>query len=451
MITFDAVGFTWPQSPRPVFTNLSLRLDTARPIVLCGPSGGGKSTWLRLLNGLIPHSSGGVLRGQIRVFDRDPVALGPAAMSAHVGFVFQDPERACITTLVEDEVAFGPEQRGVAAHQIDTRIDTALGAVGLADLRHRALDTLSGGELQRVHIAAALAQQPRLLALDEPTSQLDPIAAQQVIDALVSLHKQHGTALVLAEHRVERLIALGAQTVLHITPEAGCQILTHAPSRPQLPPRTRTEPGDIVLDARGVSVRYGRHPALHPTDICLCEGDIVALRGRNGSGKSSLLRALVNLAPRASGTVSLDMHDTANIPTATLCRRIGYLPQDPNALLYAETVRDELALTLRNHGLPIDPARIHAMLDAVGLRDMAGRYPRDLSAGQRQRVALAAILVTQPRVLLLDEPTRGMDDAARLALTHLLDGWAAQGMAILIATHDDALAAWANRQVTLDR
>ncbi|RIK53132.1 MAG: ABC transporter, partial [Chloroflexi bacterium] len=351
------------------------------------------------------------------------------------------------------------------------------------------LETLSGGERQRVAIAAALALRPPILVLDEPTSQLDPKSAEDVLTALARLNADLGLTVVLAEHRLERALAF-ADSLLYLPGDGATPLLddprTVLAEMAQTPPLVRlakalawqplpltvkeglrfsrrmalpeaaadpaqTAPQLIsqpapILEAQGVAHRYGSNTALHGVDLALHPGEIVALMGRNGSGKTTLLKTLVGLARPAAGRVTVAGQDAARLDVAEICRTVGYLPQDPNSLLFADTVREELAITLRNHGydpaapqsLPVNPDDLLAQL---GLAHLAEVYPRDLSVGERQRVALAAILVVRPQALLLDEPTRGLDYAAKAQLTALLQGWRAAGMAILVVTHDVELAA----------
>ncbi|MCC6166360.1 MAG: energy-coupling factor ABC transporter ATP-binding protein [Caldilineaceae bacterium] len=487
MIEFEHVSFTYPGAKRRALTDLSVRLPAGELALVAGPSGAGKSTFLRCINGLVPHFSGGTLSGALRVDGLDPVAATPQVMSRHVGFVFQDPEAQFVMDRVEDEIAFALENAAMPPQEMRVRVEETLDLLDLAPLRGRPLETLSGGERQRVAIAAALALRPPILVLDEPTSQLDPKSAEDVLTALARLNADLGLTVVLAEHRLERALAFAdslfylpgdgaapllddprtvlaemAQTPplvrlakalawqpLPLTVKEGLRFSRRmalpeaAPAPAVLPPVSQPAP---ILETQGVTHRYGSAIALHGVDLALHPGEIVALMGRNGSGKTTLLKTLVGLARPSAGRVTVAGQDSARLDVAEICRTVGYLPQDPNSLLFADTVREELAITLRNHGydpdapgtLPVDPDDLLAQL---GLAHLADAYPRDLSVGERQRVALAAILVVRPQALLLDEPTRGLDYAAKAQLTALLQGWRAAGMAILVVTHDVELAA----------
>jgi energy-coupling factor transport system ATP-binding protein len=399
-----------------------------------------------------------------------------------VGFVFQDPEAQFVVDRVEDEIAFALENLALPAAEIEQRAQEALGLLELEPLRSRRVETLSGGERQRLAIAAALALRPSLLVLDEPTSQLDPHAAEEVLEALQRLNRALGLTVLLSEHRLERVLPFTDQ-LLHLEPgKPGVlsgpprQVLAEIPLRPPLvslgltlgwqplplsigeaqpfvtpeavpakpgADRNRSEGvsrGDPFIRVENIEFSYGDLPALRGVSLDLPAGAITALLGPNGAGKSTLLRCLVGLLRPRSGIIRVGGEDIARQSTAAICRQVGYLPQDPNALLFADSVRQELETTLRFHGLA-GGAWVADLLARLDLAEKAEAYPRDLSAGERQRVALGAVMVVQPKALLLDEPTRGLDYAAKRLLLDLLRGWRDEGMAILLVTHDVELAA----------
>lgn len=489
MIYFNHLTYTYPGAPHPALTDVTLRIADGEFALVTGPSGAGKSTLLRCLNGLVPHFTGGVLGGRITVAGRDPVAEGPQVLSRVVGFVFQDPEAQFVVDRVEDEIAFALENAAVPPAEMRARVEEAMELLGLTPLRDRPLETLSGGEKQRVAIAAALALRPRIIALDEPTSQLDPRSAEEVLSALVRLNRDLGLTVVLSEHRLERVLphadrliylpgpdepvisgpprqvlrqmdltpplvtlgkALGWEP-LPLTIEEGCRFaakLQVASGKSQV--ASRKPP---ILRVDDVFFAYDNALALRGVNLQVGAGELVALLGRNGSGKTTLLRCIVGLLRPKRGEIALAGESLVGRETADICRSVGYLPQEPDALLFADTVADEMAVTLRNHGLtensPIAPADLLARL---GLSDVTACYPRDLSVGQRQRVALGAVTVTRPRLLLLDEPTRGLDYAAKRELARLLREWQAEGVGVLLVTHDVELVAQAaDRVVSLDQ
>lgn len=507
MIRLSRVTYAYPNSPAPVLDDVSLEIAPGELLVVAGPSGSGKSTFLRLLNGLVPHFYGGTFSGRVEVAGRDPVAEGTGAMSAVVGLVFQSPEAQCVAPTVEEEVAFALENHGLDEAAMRERVDTVLGELGIAHLRARRLETLSGGERQRTAIAAVLALRPRVLVLDEPTSQIDPAGAEEVVQALVRLNRGLGLTVIVCEHRLERVLAhadrllyipgagrpvrLGAPRAvlaemagvppvvalgriqgwepLPVTVEEAAAILERtgtgrvepgirvpepygpAPLSPALaPPPAAPQPAARAIHVADLSFSYDSRPALQDVDLEVHDGEIVALMGANGAGKTTLLKLIAGLLRPTAGTVEVAGLDTRRARPDQIIAPIGYVPQNPDMLLFADTVRGELEFTLRARGRPA--GEYGDLPHLLGLEPHLGRYPRDLSVGERQRVALAAVLVASPRILLLDEPTRGLDYAQKDALEAFLRAQCAAGRAIVLATHDVELAArCADRIVLLEQ
>lgn len=425
----------WYPGEVPALCELDFELGPGLTLVT-GPSGGGKSSFLRVFNGLVPHFHGGRIAGRASVVGRDVLTTPTRTLARDVGFVFQDPDKQVVYGTVEREVAFGLENVGCERPAMVRRVAEALERLGLAELRRRSVGSLSGGERQRVAIASVLAMRPRLVVLDEPTSDLDRAGAIAVLEACLDLVGS-GTAVLLAEHRLERLLPAADRLVG----------LDHG----RLANR---RPADLVEPARSIGPAAPGPDAWSIHDLVAgpagaalfaCpelsgrEGEIVALVGDNGTGKTTLLRTLAGLLPALSGSV------------ARRAGRVAYLPQDPGALLHRPSLRAEVAWTLdlaRSAQPRADQqtrtdleAQARAALAEFGLEALAERDPRDLSAGERQRGALAVILAGGPRIALLDEPTRGMDRAARRALARALARLRADGCSIVVATHDEHLVA----------
>ena len=491
-IAFDGVSYAYPDQETPALLDVDWEVTAGELVVVAGPSGSGKSTLLRCLNGLVPHFSGGRFGGRVLIGGLDTRRYGPRVLAREVGFVFQDPESQMVTTRVDDELAFGMEQLGVPPLTMNKRVEEVLDLLGIAALRERAVTTLSGGERQRVAVAAALALQPAILALDEPTSQLDPWAAEEVLTALNRLNEDLGLTVILAEHRLERVLAhtdrlfvldasgtaprdgppreiLATMSPAIVPPLVALghaldweppplsikdgrarrrQMRRDGGDWPASPPPDPSPPGGpAAVQLHRVTARHDREPVLRDLDLEARPGELVALMGRNGSGKTTLLRVAMGLHRPSAGKVSVFGQDAAKRDVADLARDIGYLPQNPGALLFAETLREELAFTRRHQtGRAVDPEHLLATL---GLTDAAERHPRDLSGGERERAALAAVLVGDPKILLLDEPTRGMDAARKRELGDLLSRLRAGGMVILLATHDVELVATIATRVVL--
>ena len=480
----ERVGYAYPSGDGPALRGVDAEIGEGRFVVVAGPSAGGKSTFLRLFNGLVPQFTGGRLTGRVTVGGLDAARTPTRALALIAGMAFQDPEAQAIADRVEDEVAFALEQRAVPRAEMRARVDGALRALAIAHLRERRLATLSGGERQRVAIAAAIAPGPRLLLLDEPASQLDADGAAIALDAIARLHRERGLATLVAEHRLDRLLPLaddvclveggearrldarpfaaayeGAPAVARLARRLGLDplpltidearawhgdALARARARSALlaPP-----PGDELLRVEGLALAYGETEALRGVELTLREGETLALLGPNGSGKSSLLRALVGLAKARAGAIRFR---GAPAPDGVAARSAfaGFAPQDPALALYHETVAAEIGASAHARAGASDA---DGALARWGFAGIAARDPRALSVGQQQRVAIAAMLAHEPPVWLLDEPTRGADPAARDWLAARLRDHAARGGAAIVATHDAEFAARAaTRALRLD-
>jgi energy-coupling factor transporter ATP-binding protein EcfA2 len=492
MIRFEHLTYRYPGTGSTVLQDVTLQVGEGEFLLVMGPSGAGKSTLLRCLNGLVPHFYGGTISGEVRVDGRDPVALGPRGMADIVGFVLQDPEAQFVVDRVEDELAFALENQGLPPVIMRKRVEEALDQINIAHLRHRSVSTLSGGERQRVAIAAVMTLQPRVLVLDEPTSQLDPQAAEEVLDTLVKLNQDLGLTIILSEHRLERVVQYvdrilylsgnGQRPILaeprqvlsqvELTPplitlakaldwspipltikegrKFARKAANHRPDGPsstegvESSHRANARP-PVSISVKGLRFSYNGHAALQDLSLEVRQGEFVALMGRNGAGKTTLLKQLVGLLKPDRGQVQIaaptsgETMDTRKADVEEIIKVVGYVPQNPNALLFNDTVTQELDFTRRGHGLP--PGEYSALLGTLGLTEYATQYPRDLSVGERQRVALASILVAEPQVLLLDEPTRGLDYQQKAALVAFLQRERARGRTIIMATHDVELVA----------
>jgi energy-coupling factor transport system ATP-binding protein len=431
--------YRYPSANRPALDSVSLELRAGEVVCLLGPSGGGKSTLLRALAGLVPHFHGGVFTGRVEVGAIDTRCARPAELAGTVASVFQDPEDQVVLTRVDAEVAFGLENLGTAPSQIEPSVAAALDSVGAGHLAARRTPELSAGELQRVAIASALALDPLLLLLDEPTSQLDPEGAEKILDVACS-----GRAVVLSEQRptlalerCDRALFLDDGRLLLDAPRNEA-LGWLAENRPAYLPEHRLLTTEDDVGSRALLVRlehvsyaYGERRAVGPATLALRRGEIVALVGPNGSGKTTLAKLAAGLLEPADGEVRLR-------------GRAAYLSQDPGRYLVCERVDEEVAL-----GVGGDLARARRALDLVGLGGYDARHPRDLSSGERERLGLAAVLVTEPDVLILDEPTRGVDPERKALLARLLRENAAR-RATLVVTHDPVFAAdVADRSVTL--
>ncbi|GAA2522870.1 MULTISPECIES: ABC transporter ATP-binding protein [Streptomyces] len=507
MIRFENVSVTYDGAGEPAVRDVDFEVPEGELVLLVGPSGVGKSTVLGAVSGLVPHFTGGTLHGRVTVAGRDTRTHKPRELADVVGTVGQDPLSHFVTDSVEDELAYGMESLGLPPDVMRRRVEETLDLLGLAGLRDRPLSALSGGQQQRVAIGSVLTPHPRVLVLDEPTSALDPAAAEEVLAVLQRLVHDLGTTVLLAEHRLERVVQYADRVVL--LPGPGERPLLGTPAEvmavspvfppvvdlgrlagwsplpltvrdarrraaplrerladreprqdaapaPAPPPAGRrlfrrakpdATPPAYVAEVRSLAVRRDRVQALRHVDLTVVPGETVALMGRNGAGKSTLLGALVGLVEPSAGSVRTGDAVPHRTRPRDLVRRVGLVPQEPRDLLYADTVAAECAAADQDAGA--EPGTCRALLSELlpGVAD--DTHPRDLSEGQRLTLALAVVLTARPPLLLLDEPTRGLDYAAKARLVAVLRGLAAEGHAIVMATHDVELAAELAHRVVL--
>ena len=431
LASVEDLTYRYPGAACAALADVSLEIEAGEAVVLLGPSGSGKSTLVRALAGLVPHFHGGRFAGRVEVAGVDTRRARPAELAEAVATVFQDPEDQVVMTIAANEVAFGLENLGFAPREIWPRVERSLAALASLHLRDRRTLELSGGELQRVCLAGAVALEPELLLLDEPTSQLDPDGAEELLSILGGLE----AAVVLSEQRPERALRIadrvvfleGGRVLLDAArDDALVWLARHRPAYVAARARDRlpADTGDAVCSLR--NVRFAYRPGLavlDGVDLDVPRGEVLALEGPNGVGKTTLGKIAAGLLEPQGGDVAR-------------AGRAGYLLQDPGRYLVCDRVEDEVALAVAG-----DRERAHAALVRVGLEWAADRHPRDLSSGERERVALAAVAVAEPDLLVLDEPTRGVDPERKRAIGEWLFAFASEGRGVLVLTHDRSFPA----------
>ncbi|MAT60397.1 MAG: cobalt ABC transporter ATP-binding protein [Micrococcales bacterium] len=493
MIRFDQVTFNYHDSLNPIVSNVNLEIPEGELALVVGHTGTGKSTLLNLVNGMAPHFTGGNLAGVVTVADRSTANYPPREMADLVGVVRQDPASGFVTDIVEDELAYTMESLAVPPNVMRRRVEETLDLLGLASLRSRPLRTLSGGERQRVAIGSVMTAHPSVLVLDEPTSALDPQAAEEVLAAIQRFVHDLGLTVLMSEHRLERVVQY-ADSVVTITNDGEvwrdsnpAHAMISAPVAPPvvelgrwagwdpLPLSIRDARRDAVtlredLTRRLVSEQTPAKPAKRPTpesvatisrvsvnrsnrvvlrsvDCEVSAGEVVALMGRNGSGKSTFLQLLAGSASPSAGKISVRGHDPTQLAGTELVTTVGLVPQEPALMLWADSVVEECASADQTSDLPQGTtlALFHRLRDDVDPQ----MHPRDLSEGTRLALVVALVAAASPDLLLLDEPTRGLDYSAKVTLTELLRELAVAGQAVIVATHDVELVAAACTRVLM--
>jgi energy-coupling factor transport system ATP-binding protein len=462
LLELRGIGFGYADAA--ILTGVDLSVEEGELVLVSGPTGSGKSTLLGVVTGLVPRFSGGHLTGDV-LLDGTSILEAPPRERAHaIGYVGQAPLSGFVTDTVEEELAYGMEQLGLPPETMRRRVEETLDLLGIADIRGRDLRTLSGGQQQRVAIGSVLTMHPKLLVLDEPTSALDPTAAEDVLATLTRLVHDLGVSVLLAEHRLERVVPF-ADRMLLLTGDGRVRVgdpadlLATSPVVPPLvelgraagwsplplsvrdarrravgladrleppsdPPAPEVVAGVVV---RNLTVVHGRTVAIREVSLDLPRGRVTALMGRNGSGKSSLLWAVQGSGPRRDGSIRVDEQDPADLKAPQRRSLVGLLPQEASDLLYLDTVDEECEA-----GGP----GCRELLDTLVPGIPGDQHPRDLSEGQRLALALSLVLAGGPSVILLDEPTRGLDYGAKRALAKALRRLAAEGRSVLVSTHD---------------
>jgi energy-coupling factor transport system ATP-binding protein len=482
MIKFSNVSLIYPQSTKTVLEDLSCEIQEGEMVLVMGATGSGKSSLLRLVNGLVPHHTGGILAGDIEVDGISTRSVRPGSLAHLVGIVGQNPINGFVTDIVEEELAFGMESLNFPHDVMRKRIEEVLDLLGLHSVRNRNIATLSGGEQQRLAIGTALVMNPKVLVLDEPTSALDPIAAEEVLSVLHRLVHDLSVTVIIAEHRLERVIQF-VDRIIYIEGNGETsigsaeEILARSTLVPPIIRLARAlnlqEIGTSVREVRRLtshlreidipqsqstshdrddvsfkkivtvtkaSISYGEKLALKEITTQIGVGEIVAVMGRNGAGKSSMLEMIVGLRKPSRGSVEVLERDPSTLTGRDRRRTIGYVPQEPSDLLYLPSVYEECHQADSDNSL--HPGTTFNFLGRLVPNISGNTHPNDLSEGQRLALVLSIVLSSSPELLVLDEPTRGLDYQAKNLFMLSLKEYAGKfGHPVILATHDVELVA----------
>ncbi|MCZ6680118.1 MAG: ABC transporter ATP-binding protein [Candidatus Poribacteria bacterium] len=496
-IEIEKLHFTYPGRNVPTLRGLDVKVQRGEFILLTGPTGCGKSTLMRTLNGLIPHASGGRRSGSVRIHGVD-VATQPVAVTCQqVGLLFQNPDEQLFCMAVEDEIAFGLENLGVPPTEINRRIDAALVQVGLTGFRHRSIASLSGGQKQRIALACLCAMTPQILLLDEPTSHLDPQATLDLLEIIRHLNQAFDITVIIAAHRVTEIAPLCNRVWLmndgelisdlpiehafrSLEPyrQLGVQVpelaqiaedsgyaerpltlehavrlfsndriieFTNGALKRYASRSTQHEPANnLLIDVRNLTHRYPRTSVdvLKGISFQIRRGEVVAIMGANGSGKTTLLLHLTALLRPSAGQIVIHGRDMKRLKPHHLAGQVGTVFQNPDLLLQAATVSDEVAFGPKNLKLPRQEIqhRLEQILSIFDLNGLKSEAPYALSRGQRQRTAVAATFSLYPDLLLLDEPTTGQDhDHLQRLMRMLCHAMKEHHKTVIFCTHDARL------------
>ncbi len=477
-VQIEQLSYTYPSRETPTIKSINAQISPSDFVLLTGPTGCGKSTLLRTINGLIPHSSSGTLTGSVHINDQNVAEQPLATTCQQVVLLFQNPDDQLFCTFVEDEIAFGLENLGLPAETIKKRITLALEQVGLNGYENRRVSELSGGEKQRVALASICAMQPQVLLLDEPTSHLDPRATRDILNILRKLNANLGITVILATHRIKQVQhlcnrvwlmhegelcldlpqsdAFQDTTIFH---NLGVELpnLTDATKSISTKPSTSHQSTDPILEVQNLYYQYpnSEEHAVKDISFVVSHSEVIAIMGENGSGKTTLLNLIIGLLKSNSGQIIIDEKDVKRLKPQQLAGKIGIVFQNPDLLLQAETVREEVKFGPKN--LKLKPDKLHTLvnntLNQFKLSDLAEEAPYSLSRGQRQRAAVASTFSLQPDIFLLDEPTTGQDaNHLQLMMDELCNQICQKKKTLIFTTHNIELTQkYANRVLLMHK
>lgn len=477
-IELKNISYWYPEEKNKTLDNINLNIQNGHIVFITGKSGSGKSTLAKCITGAVPNFYGGTISGAIYINGRDLKAFSHTERAKEITMVFQDPEKQLMMNKVHREVAFGLENVGIEEKKIKRRVWESLQFTNMLSLSYRDIDTLSGGEKQKIAITSAVAYMPRCIILDEPTSQLDPSASEEIAALIRKINEELGITIIVIEQRIDkwfdaadeivvmdkgRIIFSGNKNELYSCKDQNlydympnylklskklkfknmpisfrvCRNVIHE-LKPEIKINDSSDIGAEVknccISAEKLTSGYDDKNVIDNLSMKLMENDFVSILGPNGSGKSTLLKTLMGLI-RYRGSVKLYNHEIKKLKLKDISKHIGYISQNPNDYLSKDTLYNELKFTLDNFDIHDDEI-IEKTLEELGLLHLKDKNPRDLSGGERQRAAIASVLVLKPKIIFLDEPTRGLDYENKKRLGSFLKKLNKDGTAIVLVTHD---------------
>lgn len=475
VVNIDNVTFNYPDCDKSAIEDINLKINEGEFVLIVGPSGCGKSTLIRLLNRVIPDYYGGTLKGDVYINNKDIDDLSKYDIVKNVGMVYQHPEKQIVLQDVEREIAFGLENLNTDINLMKRNVAEVISLLGLNEIKAKQTTEISGGQKQRVAIASVVSMDPDIILFDEPISQLDPISAEEVLNSIKKLNRDMGKTIILVEQRLDKCFYMADRIIFmengrivgegtpHSIPDhinkryhlpsisyafkeagrnempisikEGREVLQHIDIKYNEETHNKTF-SDVVLDVNKLNFEYKRGvKILKDVNFKLHKGEILAVMGENGAGKSTLFKIICGLLDKYNGKVIVNGNNLKKISLNDKIKTIGYLSQNPNDYFGRNTVFEEIGYTLKNIG-EYNENRINKVIEMLDLTHLKDKNPRDLSGGEKQRTAIACTIVTDPDILVLDEPTRGMDALAKKRLGDIIKDLSSKGKAIVLITHD---------------
>lgn len=487
LIRVENASYWYPDTQRPALDNIDLNINEGEFVLIVGPSGCGKSTLLRMFNRIVPDYYGGKLKGSVLINNKNIREYNKKDIIKKVGMVYQHPEKQIVMQDVEREIAFGLENLNTPLNKMKRNVAEVISFLNLGNIKDKSTQEISGGEKQRIAIASVIAMEPDIMLFDEPTSQLDPIGSEEVLSFIKRLNRDTGKTIVLVEQRLDRCFDMADRIIFmedgRIVGEGTPDKLPESidkryffPSITYLfkqagyanPPVNVKQGRNLiksidfdelkVLDNRPdmdfinvTKLNFGyekNRKVLKDINLSIRKGEIMAVVGENGAGKSTLFKIISGILDGYTGRVTVNGRDISEFSQRERINTIGYLSQNPNDYLGRDTVFDEIAYTLRNIDA-FEGERVEDMLLKLELVEVRDRNPRDLSGGEKQRLAIACTMVSNPDILILDEPTRGLDSINKEKLGTILNSLAEAGKTIVLITHDSDFAGDYANSVTM--